>query len=275
MPGVQSSLTRNSHLASRIAAALVLMPLTVGLTWAGGIYFTVLIAGCAVLLAREWSRLCGARPESLPAVGLGIGSAAIIGLAYLHPDYALAAVACIVLYFVLRRLPASQMPKPNRVWLAAGALVIPTAGLTLIWLRTMPENGLFLVVWLFAVVWAADIAAFATGKTVGGPRLAPSISPNKTWSGFGGGLAGASIVGFCLSYAIAGEAILLALIAGMLVGLASAVGDIFESYLKRRFDAKDSGGLIPGHGGVLDRLDSLLAAAPATLFLYSLDWRWL
>jgi phosphatidate cytidylyltransferase len=273
--GVQTNALPGGGIASRIAAAAVLMPVAIGLTWAGSLYFCVLVLICAGLLSREWVRLCGASPDSLPGLALASGSIIILAGAYYYLRFDIAAAAGIFHYFLLRRLPAGGLPERNRVWLAAGALVLTGAGLSLIWLRTVPADGFAGVIWLFAVVWATDIAAFVFGKSVGGPRLAPAISPKKTWAGLIGGLAGAAATGFAVSYVYSGEVIALAALAGILIGLACGAGDLFESFFKRRFHAKDSGRLIPGHGGVLDRLDSLLAAAPAAVLLYSLGWRWL
>lgn len=273
--GVQASAIINNSVVSRIAAAAVMMPLTIGLTWMGGLPFALLLMLCAGLMAREWTRLCGAMPDSVPGLVMAAGSVGVIAGTFFFPEYSLAAATCIILYFVIRRLPAGGLSQRGHVWLAAGALAIIPTGLSLLWLRTFPADGLTIVLWLFAVVWATDIAAYAVGKSIGGPRLVPTISPNKTWAGLLGGLGGAMLVGFLISFAISGEPHLAAALAGLVIGLAANTGDIFESFLKRRFDAKDSGGLIPGHGGVLDRLDSLLAAAPAAVLIYNLGWRWL
>lgn len=275
MDGVQVSTFTSGGITSRVAAAAVMMPLAIGLTWAGGLPYALLLMLCAALMAREWARLCGAVPDSLPGLVMAAGSVGIIAGAFFYPEYSLAAAACIILYFVIRRLPAGGLPPRGHVWIAAGALAIVPTGLSLLWLRTFPTDGLTIVLWLFAVVWATDIAAYIVGKSIGGPRLVPTISPNKTWAGLFGGLGGASLVGFLLSFAIAGEPHPSAALAGLVIGLAANAGDIFESFLKRRFDVKDSGGLIPGHGGVLDRLDSLLAAAPAAVLIYNLGWRWI
>ncbi len=272
---VQANIITSSGIGVRIAAAAVLMPVTVGLSWVGGLAFTLLLLACAALLCREWARLCGAPADSISGLTLAAGALAIIGGAFFLPHFDIAAVACVLLYFILRRLPSGGRSAASQVWLAAGALMIVPAGLSLVWLRTIPPDGFALVLWVFAVVWSMDIGAFLAGKTIGGPRLAPAISPKKTWAGLIGGLTGAALMGFAFSYAVSGEAMLLAAVAGLFTGLAAGAGDLFESFVKRRFQAKDSGGMIPGHGGFLDRLDSLLTAAPVAVILYSLEWRWL
>ena len=146
--------------------------------------------------------------------------------------------------------------------------------LSLVWLRVVQPAGLRQVLWILCVVWATDTVAFFAGSVIGGPKLAPAISPNKTWAGAIGGLVGASLVG--LGFAIAvGVPITIAMIASALVGLAAELGDLQESWIKRRLHIKDSGNLIPGHGGLLDRLDSLLFAAPAVCLMLLLpDQSW-
>jgi phosphatidate cytidylyltransferase len=137
------------------------------------------------------------------------------------------------------------------------------------------------VVFLFLVVWASDISAYFSGRFLGGPKLAPAISPNKTWSGAMGGLLGALLVGVGAALALGGAAPLGATAAvALLLGLATQSGDMFESWMKRRFGVKDSSGLLPGHGGLLDRLDGVLAAAPVAALIGLASgpgvhvWRW-
>ena len=127
-------------------------------------------------------------------------------------------------------------------------------------------------------MWAVDIAAYVVGRAIGGPKLAPALSPNKTWAGFTGGLAGAALAGWGAAALVGGTATFVVL-ASVLLGIAAQLGDLVESAAKRRFNVKDTGGLIPGHGGLLDRLDSLLAASLtlAVLILVTgaipLQWR--
>jgi phosphatidate cytidylyltransferase len=149
---------------------------------------------------------------------------------------------------------------------------IGLAGLALIHLRGDASAGRANVIFLFLVVWASDIGAYMAGRWLGGPKLAPSVSPNKTWSGAIGGLASAMAVGALAAYvfdAVGARAVPVSrvlLVAGLL-GVLSQAGDFFESWIKRHFHVKDSSSLIPGHGGLLDRLDGVLAAAPAAALL--------
>jgi len=151
------------------------------------------------------------------------------------------------------------------VWVAAGTVYIGLPVVALLWLRNQDRET---ALWLMAVVWATDSAAYGAGRIIGGWKLMPSVSPNKTWAGLVGGTVGAVIVGAAMA---AGFELSIAswLLASMsaLLALVSQGGDLFESAVKRRFGVKDAGRLIPGHGGLLDRIDGLLAAAPVAAAL--------
>ena len=153
-----------------------------------------------------------------------------------------------------------------------GLCYIGPASVALIWMRADPEFGLGRVLFGVLVVWASDIGAYAAGRLFGGPRLAPVISPGKTWSGAVGGLVSAMAVGLAASLIDSDAPVHAMLSAGML-GLAAQLGDLLESAFKRYFGVKDSGTLIPGHGGLLDRLDGMLLAAPLAAILTLLDGR--
>jgi phosphatidate cytidylyltransferase len=154
-------------------------------------------------------------------------------------------------------------------WEAAGLAYAGLSGLTLALLRDGDRSGLVAILFLFAVVWATDILAYFVGRAVGGPKLAPSISPGKTRSGALGGAAGGVVAGVLLGVAIgAGNVAMLGVVA-LALSIVSQAGDLFESWVKRRHGCKDSSALIPGHGGVMDRVDGLVAAA---LALYLIGW---
>src|SRR5579862_6990180 len=146
-------------------------------------------------------------------------------------------------------------------WTLAGILYIGLPVAALIWLREQ-DQGRATAFWLMLVVWATDSAAYAAGRLIGGWRLMPSVSPNKTWAGLIGGVAGAALVGAAVGHYLGSSASLLA-VAGAALALVAQGGDLMESAIKRHFGAKDSGKLIPGHGGLLDRIDGLMTAAPA------------
>lgn len=156
-------------------------------------------------------------------------------------------------------------------WLVLGGVYISAAIFALWWLREGSEDGLFYFVWLLVVVWATDIGGYLFGMTIGGPKLAPAISPNKTWSGFIGGILLAVIGGYAVVVYFSDQAQisnLASVIAlGLGISIVSQLGDLFESKIKRRFGVKDSGNIIPGHGGLFDRVDGLMAASIAMALL--------
>ncbi|MGJ3258781.1 MAG: phosphatidate cytidylyltransferase [Rhodospirillales bacterium] len=160
----------------------------------------------------------------------------------------------------------SRMCGGDVKWLIAGALYIAIPSGALIWLRGEATPGMITIFWLFAVVWSADIAAYLSGRSIGGPKLAPSISPKKTWAGFVGGVTCATVVAGAFAVYWDEPPLSLALW-GAVVAIASQAGDLLESGVKRHFGVKDSSALIPGHGGVLDRVDALVAGAVAIALL--------
>ena len=223
-------------------------------------YFALLIAAGAALAAREWHRMVGTGARScLPETLLSIAAmwGAILALTLRpHEWYAWAALgtgaAAVAALAALRGEKA--------VWQGVGVLYIGVPALSLIASRAIAANGAWLVIGVFIVVWATDTGALIAGNLIGGLKLAPVLSPNKTWSGTLGGIAAAAIFEAAYVGYLGGGALKAALYGGGLAAVAHA-GDLFESFVKRRFQKKDSGTLIPGHGGVLDRIDSMLAAA--------------
>jgi phosphatidate cytidylyltransferase len=150
--------------------------------------------------------------------------------------------------------------------LAGGILWIVLAAAALLWLRADPATGRANLLFLLLLIWASDVGGYLVGRLVGGPRLAPLISPGKTWSGTVGGIAGALAVGWAAAWTTGGDCPWVAAVATMLCVIGQ-LGDLAESWAKRRFGVKDSGTLIPGHGGLLDRLDALIAVAPFAALL--------
>jgi phosphatidate cytidylyltransferase len=172
-----------------------------------------------------------------------------------------------MLIALLGALAAGAAATRNHVWIAGGVLYASALLIALVFIRVDAEFGFMAIIFLFAVVWATDIFGYVVGRSMGGPKLAPSISPKKTWSGAIGGLLGAAGAALAIAIAFREASLLAALTLGLMLSVVAQAGDLFESQLKRRFAAKDASGLIPGHGGVMDRLDGFLAAAVAmTLF---------
>jgi phosphatidate cytidylyltransferase len=263
-----------STLGPRIVSSLVLGVAAVLVTVAGSWVFALAILAIAVLMAWEWLNVIG-MPKAWPLFG-GVGLVWIAAAAL--PTWAtlLVLAASVV---GLQVGGASLAREEHRSgWLAAGAAYIGAPLIAILWLRDGPRPGSWIVLWLFAVVWATDVGAFVIGRSIGGIRLAPTWSPKKTWSGAFGGLTGALAAAAVLIDLGMSPRPWLFLIAAGLVSVLGQLGDLVESVVKRRFHRKDSGSLIPGHGGVLDRLDSMVFAAPALALLVALvggeAWLW-
>ncbi|MBO6905968.1 MAG: phosphatidate cytidylyltransferase [Parvibaculum sp.] len=236
-------------LGTRVLSALVLAPVVLAAVWFGGWLFAALLAVASVLMALELSALLFGAASLRKAALLSFTAVAAVALASAGLAPAALAAGAAGLAFALAARSWTREP----LWPAAVAysyLILPLVAL--IWLRADPDLGLAVVVWLLAVVWAIDICAYFAGRFIGGPKLAPSISPKKTWAGLLGGMAPIWIG--------SGSAVILAFIAAGLTILEQA-GDFAESAMKRRAGVKDSGTLIPGHGGILDRVDGLVTVA--------------
>ncbi len=240
-------------------SAALLAPAALACIWLGADAWTALMAAAAGGLAYEWVALCGGRPGRMP--GLGVPLAVLFaGLVAVldHERWALAVLAAGA--FLVGWISGRRA-------LAAGVLYVGLASVALIWLRGDGAAGRANVLFLVFVVWASDVGAYAAGRWLGGRKLAPAISPGKTWSGAVGGLLAAMLVGELAGRLLAaGPAGQAAMVAGLL-GVSAQAGDLLESAVKRHFGVKDSGRLIPGHGGLLDRLDGLLTAAPTAAAL--------
>jgi phosphatidate cytidylyltransferase len=218
-------------------------------------------------------RLCGFSTRRLPGLAVPVLVLAAGTLAVEQAwGWAMALLlAGFAVLFAFGRPPGEPRARSG-AWLAFGVLYIGLAGIALIHLRGDTAAGRGNVLFLFLVVWASDIGAYLAGRRFGGPKLAPAISPNKTWSGAAGGLAAAMLVGLLAAAVIAPDGLDIGrvLLVAVILAVLAQLGDLFESWLKRRFNVKDSSALIPGHGGLLDRLDAVLAAAPAAALLGAL-----
>lgn len=244
----------------RVASAAVLAPAAVLATWAGGLWFLALIVGACLLLSREWAVMSApARPWPIAgAVALVLIAAAVpVHLGFMS-------VGLVVLVFGgwAAALFAKRLGQEG-IDAAYGVLYLGWPAILMIWLRDDHSViGLNWIMLVFFVTWTSDVMAYLTGSVMGGPKLWPRYSPNKTWSGFIGGLVGGMIAGGLI--ALMFELDLPHPAWGAVLGLAGAAatmaGDLWESALKRRFGVKDAGTLIPGHGGLLDRVDGLMFA---------------
>jgi phosphatidate cytidylyltransferase len=248
-----------SALGVRILWALILAPPVLAALYFGAPYSDVLILAVGAAGAWEWARMCGGGTPGLSgAIVIVAVTVAVIAGSLGAPavgGWLVAAGAMAATLAASRERPASAL------WYGTGAAYLGAACLAFQWLRTDFDRGL--VLWLIAVVWATDIGAYLVGRRLGGPKLAPSISPGKTWSGLAGGVAAAALAGLGAALVDSQGRVATMVAASMVLALVAQVGDLFESSLKRRFGAKDSSNLIPGHGGVLDRVDGILAAVLA------------
>jgi phosphatidate cytidylyltransferase len=260
MPETPHPAAKWADLRVRTLSAALLIPVVLVDVWAGGIWFNLVVALIAVLIAHEWTVLAHGRGSAQFALH---AAAALCG-ALLPLEVGLwgAAIAVCVLW-IASALLASWQADARRAWTYLG---VPYAGfpaMALVLLRADPQYGSLAILWILAIVWAADTLAYFAGRTIGGPKLAPIISPKKTWAGLGGAIVG-SAAAAALFAAIAGlpAIAVLTFLAGGLAVVEQA-GDLFKSALKRHYGVKDSGNLIPGHGGVIDRVDGLVAVAVA------------
>ncbi len=244
-PAAPAVASKWSDLGVRFASAIVLGPLVLLALWHGGLAWVATMAVMLAGLGVEWARLvkAGGAVLLLPA-----GLLAVLALTiWLGSGAGLLALAVLTLLLAWRF-----------GWrLGAGAPYAGLGGIALLWLRLSPHHGLLDTLFLVAVIWATDIGAYVFGRLIGGAKLAPRISPGKTWSGAAGGLACAGAAGLAVSGFDAR-----ALLASLLLSLFAQGGDLLESAIKRKLGVKDSGRTIPGHGGLFDRLDGVLTAAP-------------
>ena len=274
-PGA-SQRARWRDLAPRVASILVMAPLGLATIFAGGwIWQGVLTALCVVAML-EWASLSGARPRTplaqlaalSPPFGWVLYLAALRWGGALLPDlpYGLVVDAAP---FVVVGLIAFWTAPSNRL-LSAGVAYVGFGWASLLILR-QGAGGLGLVLFVMLVVWGNDIGAYLTGRLIGGPRLAPSLSPGKTWAGSAGGIvlgvaAGLAVIA-ALGSARPHPRVIEAVVQAAVLAIVAQAGDLLESALKRRVGKKDSGSLIPGHGGLLDRVDGLLGAATGAVLL--------
>lgn len=252
---------RAGELALRIGSALLLIPLALATAYVGGWLFALFWGAAAIGVLWEWmSLVAGSRRRPLLLTGAAALALPLI-LVLLRLDLA----AVIVL--ALGVLAAMAVTAGRRqLWAAAG---IPYAGCLVVApavLRSDSRFGFLAIIFLFTIVWTTDIAAYFIGRAIGGPKLVPGVSPNKRWSGAVGGLLAAILAAIAFARITETQWFAMAMLA-VVLSVFAQVGDIFESFLKRRFGVKDSSRLIPGHGGLMDRLDGFIAASAVAALL--------
>jgi phosphatidate cytidylyltransferase len=253
------------QLLLRIASALIMAPIALAAVYGGDFWLAALACVVGTVGMYEWNNMAGVKTRTMTAANALIFVTSLIAYQMQEGAIGLAiivigAVACGLISMVQHR---------RFIWAVWGQLYIGLAILSIVWMQSV--YGWEAVVWILLIIWAMDIGAYFAGSMIGGPKLAPKASPNKTWAGLIGGALTACLVSWLAGgyLEVAGDQVLLA--AGIVLALWSQLGDIIESLVKRHFGVKDSGAIIPGHGGVLDRIDSLLFTLPV---LVGVLWLW-
>ena len=254
-----------SNLRKRCITAVILGPVVISLIFAGFPYLNILIGFALSMMWFEWGRMV--KPDQSQLLSsfctILIASVLFASLEIWSLAWGIIVLGSCAVWMLFRFLKLHLSLISGAAFLGFG-----TIGLSILWLQTFPGNGSFLLLWLFVSVWATDSGAYCFGKLIGGPKLAPSVSPGKTWAGLFGGVFCSAL--WCTSaglYLGIGSAIELVGL-GIILAILAQSGDLLMSKAKRKLSVKDTGGLLPGHGGLLDRVDSLLLTAPAfTVFL--------
>lgn len=249
----------NKHLTNlqiRIVSAIVLAVVILGLVWLGGVVCRILAALVASIVYYEWATMRRLPTGSVHQWMSALCLAAVLALLILDVE----AKTLFMVTAVATAIAAVHgWWSGDSFWNASGVAYAAVSGITLALIRNDDQAGLFALLFLFAVVWATDIFAYFAGRTIGGPKLAPAISPSKTWSGAVGGAVGGVAAGVLCAVLAGWGGVWIALVA-LVLAIVSQFGDLLESFLKRRQGVKDSSHLIPGHGGLMDRVDGLVAA---------------
>jgi phosphatidate cytidylyltransferase len=270
-----------TNLQKRILSAAVLLPLVAAAILLGDPYFTLLIVPFAGAAAWEWVRVAANvkiarqtaplpnppqgrwwRPDAIAAmvaVALAVAFAGFDGAALWR---VLAVMAAGLLWLAIMGWAKNR---PQVGWNLLGLAYVGVAAVALVLIRNDPDWGRASLLWIIALVVAADVGGYVAGRSIGGPKLAPRISPNKTWAGLGGAVAGAALVGLSAAFMLNHTYVWTLTLVSAGLGLVEQAGDLVESAFKRHFGVKDTSQVIPGHGGVLDRVDGLLAVAVAVM----------
>lgn len=270
-----------TNLQKRILSAAVLLPLVVVEILLGHPYFDLLVAVFAGLMAWEWARVCARRrnpihpgpaarlaPEAWLAPGAVSIVTAVSGTLAAGFGYGgLVAGGIVAGGAVLSGLLALRHHGMRAAWFTVGTIYVTLPALALLAIRADSQFGKEMLFWTIAMVVAADTGGYLVGRTFGGPKLAPRISPNKTWSGLVGAVAGTTLVGLFTGFMLNHTNMVMLTLLSAGLGIVEQAGDLVESAFKRHFGVKDTSQIIPGHGGVLDRVDGLLAVAVAVVIM--------
>ncbi len=251
----------SGELGKRVASAIVLAVLAVGAVAVGGWPFTLFWAAAALGIFWEWNAIVAGSASAVLAAG-----ATAIAVAAVAAGFGSFAAALFAL--VVGAVAAALLcGRGRRAWGGSGVLYAGIALLAPVLLRRDEELGIVAIIFLFAVVWSTDILGYFVGRAVGGPKLAPHISPKKTWSGACGGAVGAIVAAMAVMLGAGIRPLVAVAVIALALAIISQGGDLFESAVKRHFGVKDASHLIPGHGGLMDRLDGFIAASGVAALL--------
>ncbi len=256
---------RKNKLFTRVISAVVMLPIAVYVILNGGLPFFLLVTLLTILVLSEWNGIVEKKPLSILFVVEGFCAILLLLALNWGSPFLIYSFICSIVSIVT----VAYLVKAKILWTVIGFLyaLLPSAAFLMI-----NENyGGLVILWMMILIWSMDTGAYFVGKNIGGPKMSPKISPNKTWSGLIGGTITAMIFGSLFGYyikdadaALFNNATILLILSGLLA-LLSQVGDLAESAVKRTFNVKDSGAIIPGHGGVMDRIDGVLFVAPTVL----------
>jgi len=254
----------SSDLKRRVPSAIILILLAVGATWYGGFPFLFFWTVAALIVWYEWATMVGITPRTNV---IAIGAIALVTAAVLLGLKMVLAAALVSLAGAAVCALMTNGDIQARLWSSGGLLYAAWVFIPAVLLRDDLKFGFLAIIWLYAVVWLTDIAAYFFGKFIGGAKLAPAISPSKTWSGAIGGTIFGVLGGAMVATLASAQFALMSIVIALIVSVFSQAGDIFESFVKRKFGKKDASGILPGHGGVMDRIDGFIAAAALALLI--------
>jgi len=257
-----------NNLLVRTLTALVILPVVAWDILYGGTPFIIMVVLLALAILWEWNGICEGKSYSMTfvvqALGLVLFSILLYQNGHIPGPYISGYVALVIIVAIFS---GSKIP-----FAIMGSIYALLPTLALIWLRSENDQAGWVVLWMMGLVWAMDTGAYFAGKSIGGPKMAPRISPNKTWAGLIGGTIAAVIVSGLVAYFFEFQITTIMLVTSACLAVWSQMGDLAESALKRRFNVKDSGRIIPGHGGVMDRVDGIVFVAPVVALLVKYQW---
>jgi phosphatidate cytidylyltransferase len=245
----------------------VLIPAVLADVWAGGIWFHLFVALIGILMAQEWVNIVHKdNPLQFALHAAGAMCGALLPL-----DIGLAGGLLAIAVLTLVSAAAAWREAPGGpAWRYLGVPYVSLPPIALVVLRDDPSYGVAAIVLVMLMVWAADTLAYFAGRIIGGPKLAPRISPKKTWAGMSGAMVGSAVAALGVGMTLGVPGLWLLLIVAALLAVVEQGGDLFKSAMKRHYGVKDSGRLIPGHGGVIDRVDGLVAVATVAALIGAL-----